>query len=54
MKPLYQAVRDILEEHVAGQVIDLDTAEGQAKMQTVTALLVTTIYNPHDLELEPE
>lgn len=52
---LYQSVWAVIEEFVINApTIDLNTAEGQARMQVVCALLTTAIHNPHDLELGPE
>lgn len=50
---LYKSVWAIIEEFVINApTIDLNTQEGQARMQVVCALLTTAIHNPHDLDLD--
>lgn len=50
---LYQSVWAVIEEFIINApTIDLNTHEGQARMQVVCALLTTAIHNPHDLNLE--
>ena len=54
-EPLYRQVWSVIEEFIVNaKPIDLDSAEGQARMQVVCALLATLIHSPHDLELGPE
>lgn len=51
--PLYWRVWEILEERfVDGSTVDLNTAKGQATMQSAVALIIAAMGDVHALDLD--